>query len=86
MIEETEKINNNKRLKIKETEDMIRKVLKEFKPENRRVRTEIKIFSTKKQIFYKTKWIWRRKKAREITRKSMEKIDRFKTKKKRYKN
>ena len=55
MIEETEKIKNNKRLKIKETEDMIRKVLKEFKPENRRVRIEIKIFSTKKQIFYKTK-------------------------------
>ena len=33
MIDETEKINNNKRLKIKETQGMIRKVLKELKPE-----------------------------------------------------
>ena len=51
IIEEIEKIHNNKRLGIKKAKSILKKILEEFKTKDRRVRMGIKIFNIKMQIF-----------------------------------
>ena len=51
IIEEIEKIHNNKRLGIKKAKSILKKILEELKTKDRRVRMGIKIFNIKMQIF-----------------------------------
>ena len=81
IIEEIEKINDNKRCEIEKTKGIIKKELEEFKTEKTEESEWILKFSTLKfRLFKDLSDYGEKRKAREMTRKTMEEIDIFGTK------
>ena len=83
ILKEIEKINNNERLEVKEIEDMIRKVLYEFKIEKtEELKWKLRFLILTNRSFEKLSDYEEGKEARNVTRKCMEEIDRFREHKK----
>ena len=83
ILKEIEKINNNERLEVKEIEDMIRKVLYEFKIEKtEELKWKLRFLILTNRSFEKLSDYEEEKEARNVTRKCMEEIDRYREHKK----
>ena len=81
ILQEVEKINNNKRLGIKKAKAIIKKVLEEFKTEKaEELEWNLKFLTLKCRFFKCLNDYEEERKAREMTRKIMEEINIFETK------
>ena len=81
IIEEIQKINNNKRLEIQKTKGIVKKVLENLKTEKtEELEWNLKFLTLKRRFFKYLSDYEEERKAREMTKKIMGEIDMFETK------